>query len=88
MNYHRLINEAVQVHKELITLKDAGIETSLLEKRADEIHDTFYAQFDSGFFTEYVLSVHQRTGCPTLLLERKGVKQCLEKLGVNFAVAS
>ena len=88
MNYHRLINEAVQVHKELIELKNSGIETSMLEKRADEIHDIFYAQFESGFFTEYVLSVHQRTCCPTLLLNRRGVKECLERLGANFAFAS
>lgn len=88
MNYHRLINEAVQIHKELIRLEGFGVDTSMLARRADEIHDIFYAQFESGFFTEYVLSVHQRTKCPTLLLEKKGVKQCLEKLGVNFAVAS
>jgi hypothetical protein len=88
MNYHRLINEAVQIHKELIRLEDSGIATDHLEKRANEIHDLLYAQSASGFFVEYVLSVHQRTNRPTLLLERKGVKECLMKLGANFAVAS
>lgn len=88
MNYHRLINEAVQVHKQLIEIKEAGNTSSELEERANKIHDTLYAQSASDFFIEYVLSVHQRTGRPTLLLGRKGVKQCLEKLGVNFAVAS
>jgi hypothetical protein len=88
MNYHRLINEAVQVHKKLIELDGTDACTSRLEKRADEIHDILHMQSASDFFVEYVLSVHQRTGCPMLLLGRKGVKECLERLGVNFAVAS
>lgn len=88
MNYYRLISEAVQIHKQLIANQDAEPQVIdlALEKRADQIHRTLFTKAPYTFFEEYVLAVHHRTGRPTWLFNREGVRECLERMGANFHV--
>jgi hypothetical protein len=84
MNYYRLIAEAVETHKRLIQYQDAGVVDAPLQEKADRIHEIFYTKAPSGFFQEYVLAVHARTGRYTWLCGRDGVNEFLKRLGVNW----
>jgi hypothetical protein len=84
MNYYRLLSEAVKINKQLIEFQDQGIIDLPLQERADEIHNIFYTKAPSGYFQEYVLAVHTRTGRATWLCGKPGVNEFLKRLGVNW----
>ena len=75
MDYKGKIKEAVRVHQELISNKNATPEIIdvPLVIRANELHDYFYSDVPSSIFHEYVNTVHEKTGHENWLCGQKGV---------------